>query len=157
MTFGGQRASPPQDSTAREILDQFGEPTRATGRVMFELFSYRKDTPDVKGRRLSEPWIAPLDTREEQTERWNSALRAYTFQLHFPEISTKEYYVLTAQFDLNGDGAAAGVATTQGATTSTSQAAGHSGWRMFDQLIIQPGGEEKEHGKYHAPSRTPGH
>ena len=135
-----------------EILDQFGEPTRATGRVMFELYSYRKDMPDVKGRRLSEPWIAPLNTKEQQTEHWNSALRAYTFQLHFPQISTHEYYVLTAQFDMNGD-VAAGGATTRPSTAASAQASG----RMFDQLIIQPGSDEKQHEKYRAPARTPGH
>jgi hypothetical protein len=136
-----------------EVLDQFGEPTRATGRVIFELYSYRKDMPDVKGRRLSEPWIAELNTREQQTEHWNAALRAYTFQLHYPQISTKDYYVLTAQFDLNGEGAAVGGVTTRPSTTATSR----SGGRMFDQLIIEPGSEDKQHEKYRAPTKTPGH
>jgi hypothetical protein len=137
-----------------EILDQFGEPTRATGQVRFELYSYRKDAPDVKGQRLSEPWIAPMDTREQQQEHWNSALRAYTFQLHFPTISTKNYYVLLAQFDLNGGSAAVGESATRSSTMpASSQVSG----RLFDQLIIQPQGEEKERGKYRAPTRTPGH
>ena len=139
-----------------EVLDQFGEPTRATGRVMFELFTYRKDMPDVKGRRLSEPWIAELNTKEQQTERWNAALRAYTFQLHLPQISTHEYYVLTAQFDLN-DGAAVGGSTGMPTTGPSTTAASQSSGRLFDQLIIQPVTEDKQHEKYRAPSKTPGH
>jgi len=134
-----------------EIQDPFGEPTRATGRVTFELYTYRKEFPDVKGRRLSQPWIAELNTREQQQEHWNSALRAYTFQLHFPEISAKVSYVLTAQFDLNTAPAASQPATSP--TTSASRPAG----RLFDQLIIEPQGEEKLRGKYRAPSRAPGH
>lgn len=142
-----------------EIQDQFGEPTRATGRVTFELYAYRKEFPDVKGRRLSQPWVAQLNTREQQLEHWNSALRAYTFQLHFPQISLKENYVLTAQFDLNSPASApassqpAAAAAAAGATTSASRPAG----RLFDQLIIESQGEEKLRGKYRAPARTPGH
>jgi hypothetical protein len=140
-----------------EVQDQFGEPTRATGQVIFELYSYRKDTPDVKGRRLSQPWIALLNTRDEQQEHWNSALRAYTFQLHFPQISNNEYYVLTAQFDLNGGAAAAGMPRTMPTTMPSSAPGTQSAGRLFDQLIIEPQGEEKVHGKYRAPTRTPGH
>src|SRR4051794_16716923 len=43
-----------------EMLDQFGEPTRATGRVMFEIYEYRPESPDVRGKRSGGPWIIPL-------------------------------------------------------------------------------------------------
>jgi len=132
-----------------EVEDQFGEPARSTGRVMFELYGYRKDSPDVRGVRIAGPWIASLNTKAEQQDHWNSALRAYTFQLSFPKVENDQYYVLTVQFDLN-----AIVSTTQPETAPSSQPA----WRLFDQLIMEPKSEqEKEHGpKYRAATGTPG-
>src|SRR5260221_9096288 len=59
-----------------EIQDQFGEPTRASGRVMFELYDYRRNSPEIRGRRIGGPWIFPLDTRQAQVDHWNSALPA---------------------------------------------------------------------------------
>ena len=136
-----------------EVQDQFGDPTRSTGRVMFELYDYRKESPEVRGRRIAGPWIWYLNTRDEQQDHWNAALRAYTFQLPYSEIRANQYYVLTAQFDLNGDGV-----TTQPTTiASTSRSSAHPG-RLFDKLILEPQGEEGGHGHHHrASSRTPGH
>jgi hypothetical protein len=132
-----------------EIEDPFGEPTRSTGRAMFELYAYRKDSPQVRGDRIGGPWLASLNTRAQQQEHWNPALRAYTFQLHFPQISTEHYYVLTVQFDLNSTHA-----LTQPTTAASTAPAG----RLFDQLIIEPQTEEKGHGpRYHAPTGAPGH
>ena len=130
-----------------EIDDQFGEPTRATGRVMFELYNYAAEYTDtVRGRRIGGPWIAELNTRDQQQEHWNSALRSYTFQLHLPEVTKDRYYVLTAQFDLNGQ------AATSEPASPTSRPAG----RLFSQLIIPPETEGKQRVHYHAPTRTPG-
>src|SRR5438270_2414346 len=39
-----------------EVQDQFGEPTRTTGRAMFELFEYRRDSPEIRGKRIGGPW-----------------------------------------------------------------------------------------------------
>lgn len=131
-----------------EVQDQFGDPTRSTGRAMFELYNYRKDSPDIRGSRIAGPWIAFLNTRAEQQEHWNPALRAYTFQLHFPKVQADQYYVLTVQFDLNST-----AATTQPETAPSSAPAG----RLFDKLIMEPQNEEKGHGpKYRAPTGTPG-
>lgn len=124
-----------------EVEDQFDEPTRSTGRLMFELYQYRKDSPQVRGVRIGGPWITELDTKAQQQDHWNAALRAYTFQLHYPQIAKNRYYVLTAQMDLN-------------AQTSTTKPAG----RLFDQLIIEPQNEEGVHVRHpSAPSRAPGH
>ena len=128
-----------------EVQDQFDEPIRATGRVMFELYDYQKNSPQVRGRRLGGPWIASLNTKAAQQDRWNSALRAYTFQLTQPEISTKRYYVLTAQFDLNNPSSAT-------KSTASSRPAG----RLFDQLIIAPETGEGGHGRFRANTRNPG-
>lgn len=124
-----------------EVDDQFDEPTRATGRLMFELYQYRKDSPLVRGTRIGGPWITALDTKSQQQEHWNAALRAYTFQLHYPQIAKNRYYVLTAQMDLNASG-------------SATRPAG----RLFDQLIIEPQNEEGVHVRHpSAPSRPPTH
>jgi hypothetical protein len=132
-----------------EVEDPFGEPTRSTGRAMFELYEYVKNSPRIRGERLAGPWIAPLDTRAEQQEHWNPALRAYTFELHYPKIDPNRYYVLTVQFDLNNAGA-----TSQPTTRSAMDRPG----RLFDQLIIAPQNEANVHGKkYHAPPGSPNH
>ena len=132
-----------------EVEDSFGEPTRSTGRAMFELYTYHNDSPRARGARIGGPWIATLNSRGEQQEHWNAALRAYTFDLHVPNIQTNQYYVLTVQFDLNSTSA-----LTQPSTQSTSAPAG----RLFDQLIIEPLKPETGHGQhYHAPTGAPGH
>jgi hypothetical protein len=141
-------AKPDGIEAALEVDDQFGDPTRSTGKVIFDLYAYRNDRPEVRGPRLAGPWVAFLNTPEQQQAHWNSALRAYTFQLHFPLIAADRYYVLTAQLDLNGEGP-----TTQPTTESaTSQPAG----RLFSRLIIEPQNEEKQRGHQHAPVSTPG-
>lgn len=130
-----------------EVEDQFDDPTRTTGRVMFELYDYRKDSPQFRGNRIGGPWVAFLNTTAQQQEHWNPALRAYTFQLAYPKISAKQYYVLTVQLDLNGP---------VSATTPSTRAATHPG-RLFDQLIIEPqSGEESGRGHHKASSKTPG-
>lgn len=132
-----------------EIEDQFGEPTRSTGRAMFELYDYVRNTPGFRGARLGGPWIIDLDTRGEQQEHWNPALRAYTFQLPYPKVDANRYYVLTVQFDLNNTSA-----LTQPSSAPSTGSAG----RLFDQLIIEPQNEQKAHGpKQHAPTGTPEH
>lgn len=132
-----------------EIEDQFGEPTRSTGRAMFELYDYVRNTPGFRGNRVGGPWIIDLDTKGEQQEHWNPALRAYTFELPYPNVEANRYYVLTVQFDLNNT-----LALTQPTTAPTTQLVG----RLFDQLIIEPQNEQKARGpKQHAPTGTPGH
>jgi hypothetical protein len=97
-----------------ELQDQFGDPTKAAGRVVFELYSFQKFDPQRRGTRLVNPWIGSLMTLEEQRDRWNRTSRTYSFPLSFAQISVDSTYVLTAQFE----------------TTS--------GQRFFDQLILEP-------------------
>jgi hypothetical protein len=87
-----------------EFDDQFGDPTKAAGKVLFELFSYRKDYPDPRGTRLGGPWIGSLATVDEQNARWNTTLRTYRFQLNDPGVRTDQDYVLSAIFELSGGG-----------------------------------------------------
>jgi hypothetical protein len=82
-----------------EFQDQFGDPTKAAGKVMFELFSYRRGYPDPRGERLVNPWVGSLLSLQQQYEHWNRTSRTYSFQLAMPGISTRRSYVLTAMFE----------------------------------------------------------
>jgi hypothetical protein len=97
-----------------EFQDQFGDPTKASGRALFELFDYRTDSPDPRGWRVAGPWVGSLATLDEQHERWNTTLRTYRFQLNYPEIRADKAYVLTAVFELT------------------------TGGRFFDRVILTP-------------------
>jgi hypothetical protein len=86
-----------------EFTDQFGDPTKASGRVLFELFEYRRDSPDPRGKRLGR-WVGSLETLGEQRERWNTTLRTYRFQLDYAAVSTSQSYVLSGIFELSNGG-----------------------------------------------------
>ena len=95
-----------------EFQDQFNDPTKAAGTVVFELFAYRPYNPDPRGQRVVNPWVGSLQTLAEQQARWNRTSRTYSFQLEYPQVRADENYVLTATFD----------------TGST---------RFFDEIILQ--------------------
>jgi hypothetical protein len=82
-----------------EFQDQFGDPTKAAGTLIFELYEYRIANPEPRGRRLVNPWIGSIVTLDEQRNRWNRTSRTYTFQLAYPEIDAGRSYVLTATFN----------------------------------------------------------
>jgi hypothetical protein len=95
-----------------EFQDQFNDPTKAAGTAIFELFTYRPNTPDSRGARVVNPWVGTLKTLGEQQARWNRTSRTYYFQLELPTIKQDDSYVLAATFDT-------------GAT------------RFFDQIIME--------------------
>jgi hypothetical protein len=97
-----------------ELQDQFGDPTKASGRVIFELFEYRPYDPDPRGPRLVNPWIGDLSTLDAQRDRWNRTSRTYGFQLQYDQVNENRPYVLTATFELSNGG------------------------RFFDRIILQP-------------------
>src|SRR5687767_2733254 len=61
-----------------EFLDPFGDPTKAAGKMIFELYSYRRAAPDPRGDRLANPWIGSIATMQEQKARWNRTSRTYS-------------------------------------------------------------------------------
>ncbi|HWB52666.1 MAG TPA: hypothetical protein VG722_00670 [Tepidisphaeraceae bacterium] len=87
-----------------EFDDQFHDPTKAAGRVVFELYSFRQTSPDPRGNRLANPWIGSLMTIADQEAHWSRTSRTYTFELAYPKISIDRTYVLTATFDQEGGG-----------------------------------------------------
>ena len=96
-----------------ELQDQFGDPTKASGRVIFELFEYRPYDPDPRGLRLAY-WNAQLFTLADQRERWNRTSRTYGFTLAYDQIRDDRSYVLAATFEMAGGG------------------------RFFDRMILEP-------------------
>jgi hypothetical protein len=85
-----------------EFQDQFGDPTKAAGKVMFELFAYQRGSPEARGERIFNPWVGSLLSLQQQYEHWNRTSRTYSFQLSSPTppgISFKKSYVLTAMFE----------------------------------------------------------
>jgi hypothetical protein len=103
-----------------ELLDEFDEPTRGAGTLLFELHAYRRDHPEPAGTRLAEPWTGSLLTKEDQPKHWSPALRAYTFQLPYPQVASGQTYVLVVTFETVGG------ATREG------------GGRLFDRIILEP-------------------
>jgi hypothetical protein len=82
-----------------EFEDQFGDPTKAAGTVIFELFTYRAYHADTRGERVVNPWVASVQTVGEQQSRWNRTSRTYSFRLEYPAIRQEQSYVLTATFE----------------------------------------------------------
>jgi hypothetical protein len=113
-----------------EFQDQFGDPTKASGQIIFELFGYRAYHPDPRGERLENPWIGTLSSIEEQRARWNFASRTYLFQLEYPPIRADRNYVLTATYQ------------------------GPRG-RFFDRVIIEAQPKQPTSGPTTAPATEP--
>jgi hypothetical protein len=117
-----------------EFDDQFGDPTRASGEVRLELYSFASADPDHRGPRLA-MWSTSLDSKDEQLSRWDPAARGYSFHLTYDQLSKDRAYVLTAQVDRNKS-------------------------RLFDQIVIEPSSKDGFHGdrrSQHAPTNAPGH
>jgi hypothetical protein len=134
-----------------EFQDQFGEPTRSAGTVLFELYAFRPSDPNPRGVRLAH-WEAALDTKDEQLAHWNPAVRGYSFELQYDKINTDNSYVLTAQVNREGQ---------EGPTTSTEPGAGDvgGGGRFFGQLVLETTHEGKHGGRPipKAALESPGH
>jgi len=95
-----------------ELRDQFGDPCKARGQFVFELFEYQAQAPDPRGKRLVNPWIGSIKTVDEQRQRWNFASRCYLFRLELDRIKESSSYVMSVSFEPVG------------------------GSRLFDQFVI---------------------
>jgi hypothetical protein len=97
-----------------EFQDRFGDPCKASGKLIFELYSFQKFDPERRGERICNPWEEPLTTLAQQSKHWNRISRTYSFQLEYYLISPQASYVLTAEFLQTG------------------------GERFFTQIILEP-------------------
>ena len=114
-----------------EFTDAFGDPTKASGQVIFELYTYRRSSPDPRGQRVGGPWAYTLNSLTAQRRHWKRIGAAYSFQLPFVAIGRKSHYVLTAQWTpIRGD-------------------------RMFDQIVLVPPEAEDRPLPTEEPSRAP--
>lgn len=87
-----------------EFQDQFGDPAKASGSVLFEIYEYRPYSPDPRGRRAVAPFVTAVDNVAAQRDHWNRTSRCYSFQLAWPGVSPRAGYVLTATFEKSGGG-----------------------------------------------------
>ena len=100
-----------------ELRDQFGDPTKAAGTLIFDLYEYRSPAPDPKGVEIAGPFVADLSTLDQQRLYWNRTSRTYSFQLAAP-VKPDKSYVLTVSFQpLQGE-------------------------RLFDEMIVGRGGTD---------------
>ena len=86
-----------------EFTDQFGDPTKAAGQVLFEVYAYQKQPP-YTGREAARPYVASLATVADERERWNKTLRTYRFPLAVPALAPGQDYVVRATFEQVGGG-----------------------------------------------------
>jgi hypothetical protein len=114
-----------------EFQDPFGDPTKASGIVRFELYEYRKGNPEMRGTRVTNPWVGSLASYDDQRARWNRVSRTYAFQLAYPQISTGQTYVLIATFKPTGEG------------------------RRLEARVVLPG-QEEQGGSVGMPTTQPG-
>jgi hypothetical protein len=108
-----------------DFQDQFGDPCKARGTVIFELYDFQRFSPERRGTRVCNPWQGSLLTLADQHERWNRTSRTYSFPLEYSQINPKATYVLTAEFQLPDGG------------------------RFFDQIVLEP-----PWGAYSSPSAS---
>ena len=87
-----------------EFQDQFGDPTKAAGRVLFDIYQFKSYNPDIRGNHLAGPFEGRLDSIQDQRARWNRVNRAYIFQLAYPPVKIDQDYVVTATFELLNGG-----------------------------------------------------
>lgn len=109
-----------------ELQDRFGDPVKAAGRILFQVYDYRPVNPDPRGDRVAGPFEGRVDSVQDQRNRWSRVSRAYIFQLAFPNPKLDNNYVLEAQFE------------------STN------GSRLFDVLTLE--GEKKQPGPASGPA-----
>ncbi len=101
-----------------EFQDQFGDPTKASGSVVFEIYQYQPYSPDPRGKREVAPFLATIDNVAAQRDHWNRTSRCYSFQLAWAGVDPKTTYVLMATFEKTGGG------------------------RFTDQLLLEPAQRE---------------
>lgn len=82
-----------------EVLDSFGDSTRAFGDFRFELYTYQPNRPDPKGMRVA-VWNESLMTGDKSALHWDRIKRLHQFKLQWDRpIPVGQEFVLVAVFD----------------------------------------------------------
>lgn len=80
-------------------LDAAGDPVKAYGSFLFELYHYRTASQDHRGK-LIQTWMQPVRDLEDQDRFWERVTDTYEFQLSWEgnPIPTQKKFVLAASF-----------------------------------------------------------
>ena len=82
-----------------EARDSYGDPTKAFGDFRFELYVFRAQNPDPKGRLIAS-WSEPLLDPKVNALHWWNVSRTYVFKLQCDQpIAIGQQYVLLATFN----------------------------------------------------------
>lgn len=109
-----------------ELQDRFNDPTKAVGRIVFQVYRYRPYNPDPRGERVAGPFEGRIDTAADQKARWSRVNRAYIFQLAFPNAQKTGDYVLEAMFESSTGGRLFDRMTLEGERDQPAPASGPS-------------------------------
>lgn len=84
-------------------LDGAGDPVKAYGSFLFELYAYQPATADHRGKRLQR-WTQSIRTPEDQRTFWERVTSTYEFQLSWEgnPLPNNKKYLLTASFEAPG-------------------------------------------------------
>lgn len=104
-----------------ELIDAYGDATKGSGIVSFDLFEYATGGTDVQGPRVGSPQLYDLGTSEQQSEHWQSVVRTYRFRLPWTELDGEQRYVLSAVYRPSAN------------ETETGE---QSQRRLYDRLIV---------------------
>jgi len=81
-----------------EVLDAFGDPTKAFGDFRFELSRYRSASPDPRGTRVA-VWQESLLDPQKNLVHWDNITRTYEFKLQCERpIPSGQRFVLDVVF-----------------------------------------------------------
>lgn len=84
-------------------LDAAGDPVKAYGTFMFELYTFHSASLNKRGE-LLQTWTQPVASIEEQKQFWERVTATYEFQLSWEgnPLPPQKRYVLVASFQAPG-------------------------------------------------------
>lgn len=96
-------AVPDGIAVSLRTLDAAGDPVKAYGVFIFELYAYRSALGDRKGQ-LIQSWTQPVLNTRDQKQFWERITSSYEFQLSWEgrPIAPQQKYILVASFQAPG-------------------------------------------------------
>ncbi len=84
-------------------LDGAGDPVKAYGTFMFELFARRPASGNHRGE-LLQAWTQPVASPDDQKQFWERVTSTYEFQLSWEgkPLPPQQHYILAASFQAPG-------------------------------------------------------
>ena len=96
-------AIPDGIEVSMRTLDGAGDPVKAYGTFLFELYAYRPASTDHKGE-LIQSWRQPVLNLDDQKQYWERVTTSYQFQLSWEGVplAPQKKYILAASFQAPG-------------------------------------------------------